>query len=389
MLDTAASNAHIELYAALFELTDEELTDRLAQLGKRLHLVLANGAIKKKGDDENEKQRRKLERAGCDVHDRMCAPGFLGHNKFVVACFDDSPTMVWTGSANWMPTGLCTQLNNAVLIRNSGLATDYRNAWQRLVDAGDKKGKDLVDGNSADPSEWNLDKDPKDGSVFARFTAVRDGVDIDELKQLIADAKHNIYFAMFMPGADIYDAVIKKTNSTYVRGVTNSFPQRPKGASPDADAAEVAVQLTDGKPENIQKLRVVRPEGVANAFGKWAEEVTRKQFAAIGHSIIHSKCLVLDYGHPSVAVVTGSHNFSKTASSKNDENYLVVKGHQGLADAFLVNIFAAYDHYSWRTYVADCARRKVKPWQNLSDDPKWYQRYVRTSRRKAFLSEWF
>jgi exonuclease SbcD len=43
-----------------------------------------------------------------------------------------------------------------------------------------------------------------------------------------------------------------------------------------------------------------------------------------------------------VAAVTGSHNFFKSASTKNDENFIVITGDPTLAEAYTVNVIAAH-----------------------------------------------
>src|SRR4029077_218497 len=92
---------------------------------KRAHIVLGNGSVKRKGEDENTDSRSELDM--CDVKDRMTAPRALAHNKFLVLCdADKSPQTVWTGSTNWTKTGLCTQANNALLVRNPPIAQFYR-----------------------------------------------------------------------------------------------------------------------------------------------------------------------------------------------------------------------------------------------------------------------
>jgi phosphatidylserine/phosphatidylglycerophosphate/cardiolipin synthase-like enzyme len=64
-----------------------------------------------------------------------------------------------------------------------------------------------------------------------------------------------------------------------------------------------------------------------------------KQFLAhIGHAIIHSKIIVIDPFFPNCTVITGSHNFSLSASGKNDENFVIIKNATELADAYAVNI---------------------------------------------------
>jgi hypothetical protein len=85
MNDANADKGHV--YAALFELDDPELVPLLQKFRKRAHIVLGNGSVKHKGDDENAAARSDL--AACDLKDRMTAPRALAHNKFLVICDAD------------------------------------------------------------------------------------------------------------------------------------------------------------------------------------------------------------------------------------------------------------------------------------------------------------
>ncbi len=119
MLDEVARDPTLSFYAALYELSDDELIDRLKRLRGRAHIVLANGSDKK--GDENSDARKALTRAGVDVHDRLLRSKGLGHNKFAVVTrgAQRQPLKAWTGSTNWAATGLCTQLNNGLLLEDA------------------------------------------------------------------------------------------------------------------------------------------------------------------------------------------------------------------------------------------------------------------------------
>ena len=144
--DVAAGTEHV--YAALFELGDEELVAALVALGPRAHVVLANGSIEsKKGvpakesrkHDENKPARDRLLAAGADVdtNHRFVSPGALAHNKFLVVTTPAGVAKrVWTGSTNWSTTGLCTQLNNGLLADAPDVADLYLNQWKVLRGAG-------------------------------------------------------------------------------------------------------------------------------------------------------------------------------------------------------------------------------------------------------------
>ncbi|MBT0571575.1 hypothetical protein KIK84_14705 [Curvibacter sp. CHRR-16] len=380
LLDQAIKDASLTLHAALFELNDPELLGKLVQVGKRLNIVLANGAIKTKGDDENADARATLQRAGANVIDRMSAPTFLGHNKFLVISRKDVPQSVWTGSANWQPTGLCTQANNGILIHNASLAQTYREAWERLRAAGDAKTAELRAGNAVSPPKVHALKN--NAYAYAQFTSVptrkTQSVDIAGLLDLISGAKESLLFAMFMPGADIFNAALARGDEIFVRGVANTFPKAA------LDTVDVGLVNNGQKAPNFN-LKVVEPQGIAEGFSAWVDEVTRSEFNAIGHAIIHSKVLVIDAFGPNPTIVTGSHNFSKTASQSNDENFVVISGNAALAQAYAVNVLGLYDHYRWRKHNLDNAKQGRKTWSHLSSDPHWLKQYKSDEDRKALL----
>jgi PLD-like domain len=226
-----------EVYAALFELSDAELLDRLVALGSRAHLVLANGSIQKRqgettdaarARDENADARARLLAAGVDVaeHDRFVSPGALGHNKFlVVADAQGDAQRAWTGSTNWTPTGLCTQLNNGLRIDDPQLAGIYLEQWRRLRAAASAFPPELVDANSQA-------KQRGDATVW--FTRTHGKVDLAALGDVVKAAQQAILFLMFMPGATGVLADIEARDGEpglFVRGVVSSLPNGPHDAS--------------------------------------------------------------------------------------------------------------------------------------------------------------
>jgi phosphatidylserine/phosphatidylglycerophosphate/cardiolipin synthase-like enzyme len=94
------------------------------------------------------------------------------------------------------------------------------------------------------------------------------------------------------------------------------------------------------------------------------------QGGVIGHAIIHSKVIVIDpFTDP--VVITGSHRFPLSASTKNDENLLIIKGNRALAERYAVAIVGAYQHYRWRAYLRECDAKGVAPWSGLKKSDQW------------------
>jgi hypothetical protein len=360
--ETIAGDGH--LYGALFELSDPELLERLTKLQDRAHLVLANGSIQPhkqettteaRKRDENDDARAKLIAAGVDVGqtDRLVAPKPLAHNKFLVLTDQhDTPQRAWTGSTNWTPTGLCTQLNNGLLVNQPAVAAAYLAQWQALRAAGSDHPSSLSHNNGTPTSV-------EDGSVTmtVHFTRAPNKVDLDALRAIVNSTQQGLLFLMFMPGGagvlkDVLELAAAKPD-LLVRGVVSELP---KGRQDEKTGTSTTLKVTllgagpAADPAGVtSEFDVVQPEGNPHPTAWWAEETTHKQFLGdVGHAIIHSKVLVVDPFADNPTVVTGSHNFSTAASDANDENFIVIKGDKTLAEAYAVNVETAWRHYAGR-----------------------------------------
>jgi phosphatidylserine/phosphatidylglycerophosphate/cardiolipin synthase-like enzyme len=372
-----------DVYAALYELEDDELVGALKKLKRRGHIVLANGSITaKKGEgvenarkrDQNKQARADLRKAGVEVLDRFISPGALGHNKFLVVANGKKPLAAWTGSTNWTKTGLCTQINNGLLVEHAAFADEYMQQWKRLKDAKSTFPAKLVDDNSK-PKKLKVGK----SRAEIWFTRAAQKVDLAALESVVIGAKEGVLFLMFQPGSagtlGVINKMLKKPAGRYIKGVVSTLP-------PDAvdteDEATVSVHDTGTKSE--VSFDVVQPTGIHHAFSSWAATVTRNEFlfgeGKIGFAIVHSKLIVVDpFTKP--VVITGSHNFSTTASTKNDENFVIIRDNEELACEYGAHILSVYHHYSWMAYVNQQQKQKKNPKANLEESDAWQARALR------------
>lgn len=382
LLDEVIDDPALELYAALYELSDDELIHRLTLLRGRAHVVLANGS--NKSGDGNQEARETLENAEVDVHDRLLGSKGLGHNKFVVTVRrqDRVPLSVWTGSTNWAATGLCTQLNNAIRLDNEKVTKLFLDQWDRLAAAESSFPSALVQANAESPRSA--------GDVEVWFTRVRNksdhnvgiGKDLQALIDLVKGAQKVILYVMFQPGTEPLGSILRRASNCYVRGVVSTV-----------SASNEETFLLSGVTAKEYNTALVQPEGIGKDFAWWAKEVTRQEFLTtdqnpgIGHAITHAKMIVIDPLSEDCAVITGSHNFSGAASEQNDENFVVIRRDRALAEAYAVACLGTYRHYRWRAYVQDLAKQGKVPWSHLSDSPGWQEKYLTPSRR-THLDVW-
>ncbi|MEI9884902.1 MAG: phospholipase D-like domain-containing protein [Rhizomicrobium sp.] len=374
--ETRGAGGHI--YAALFELEDPEIVAELKQFRKRGHIVLGNGSVKKKGEDENSDAREELASL-CDIHDRFTAPRALAHNKFIVFCDSDKkPLRVWTGSTNLTESGLCTQANNGLLIDDPAAAQAYLDHWTVLKDAGDASPAEMKEANQT-PHDIHED-------LTVWFTPMSESNDLEQAGELIRGAKQGILFLMFNPGprGTLLNDIIELASphgphykpDLYIQGVLNQNPGTDKNP----------VVLFNRGERIDANADVVLPAAIDERLKFWIPELEKLPRA---HAMVHSKVVIVDpYGSDPV-VMTGSHNMGPKASTVNDENFVIVKGDRALASKYASKIMEIYNQYRWNGSKHD--------WPGLANKADWQigapgadaktQAYDR--RRERELDFWF
>jgi len=374
-------------YAALYELTDEELIGDLEKTrGTDLVLSNANSSKKQGGktvsvyDGTNAATRQRL-RANddLDVTDRMLKGNSIGHNKFVV--YEDAQRhlqSVLTGSTNWTPTGLCGQTNNAVLVSDENIAAHYFTYWKRLRnEQGPLQGEALRKWARENPFEISLGFGA--GKLKAWFSpntkrktkSVKETpVDMDEVFKIVEGAKSTVLFLLFNPGTpsivdkikEVAKARTKAGLFLYVRGAISDVKT----------AAAGSVRVFSRSATAPADTVVTGVSGVPDDFGYLEKELLK-----LGHAAIHDKVLVIDPFSPHSVVVTGSHNLGYKASFSNDENMVIIRGNQRIAEAYAAHVLDVVNHYKWRYKLQDLHKKGKldTAWKDLDDDDTWQDDY--------------
>jgi phosphatidylserine/phosphatidylglycerophosphate/cardiolipin synthase-like enzyme len=331
----------VEIYASLYELNDPELIAALKAIGGKCNLILGSGAYKsankKKSTpaepDENVNIRKDLQlHSSVNVHDRLVKSPHFAHNKFVVFCDKQGkPSTLWTGSTNWTMTGLCTQVNNGILIESADLAGAYRKRWEELKDAGAGYPSSLAQEGSM-PARLKLGG----VQVTAWNAPMLKLVDLADATRRINAAKDGVLFLMFNPGPrnTLLNAILALDPAKiFIHGVVNQDPGGKK---------QPLIKITQkGKQLPAKPLSAILPAALKNP-GNWFD----KDFT-YNRIMIHSKIVVLDPFTKNPVVMTGSHNLGPKASGKNDDNLVIIEGASGLAGEYALNILGVFSHYKW------------------------------------------
>jgi len=362
----SAADEQREIFAALYELEDDQLECALEQFGQRAHVVLANGSVDHVGDDQNKPARDRL-LGKIDLHDRMTSPRALGHNKFLVICDQNGqPRWVWTGSQNWTKTGLCTQANNSVLIDDPALAAQYRAQWTRLRDNHDQTPASLKQSNKT-PHDLTVGATP----VRLWFTPMVGQADLAEARQIIGGAQQAILFLMFNPGPA--DTLLNKIVETARAGVAGGRLYIRGAINQDPSTNAHPVELFQAENSQNADFEVVLPAAIDKPTEFFRQEMQKLPGT---HAMVHSKVVVVDpFGaHP--AVLTGSHNLGPKAIGTNDENLLIIRDAPEVAAAYVTNIMAIYNQYRWRFRRGSTVPEEQR-WKGLVDDDAWQNGYLK------------
>ncbi len=376
-----AKTSGVEIWAALYELNDPELIPALTALGKKCHLLLGSGAYKpaSKGKpavpDENAGIRVQLKAAKkIDLRDRLVGSPHFAHNKFVVfGGTDGAPKSVWTGSTNWTVTGLCTQVNNGILVDDAGLAAAYKARWDSLAAAGGGYPPSLAQQGSI-PAHVRLGS----AGVTAWNAPCNGLVDLADARKLIQGARQGVLFLFFNPGPSgslLNDVLALKADKLFIHGVVN---EDPGGKTP------ILTLFDRGTPVHPDP-EVVLPAEAKTQMTAWFRDEFRFNMV-----MIHSKVVLVDPFGPHPVVMTGSHNLGPKASGKNDDNLILVENAPGLAAEYAVNVLGIYGHYKSR-HNAALARKSSgglraastsTMWKGLRDDESWQDEFLSGDKKK-------
>ncbi|MBV8604842.1 MAG: hypothetical protein JO224_09190 [Pelomonas sp.] len=379
----AANAAGQEIYAALYELNDPEVIAAIEAFGKRCHLILGSGAYKpaKNGapavPDENAAVRSQL-RPVVDLVDRIVASPHFAHNKFIVFCDGaGKPRGIQTGSTNLTVTGLCTQVNNALLVDDPVIAQTYLDRWQDLKKAGNAYPAWLAQHGST-PGRSGIDGGV---SMTAWQAPVQNFVDLADARKLIQGARQGVLFLFFNPGTQgtlLNDILALDHVKLFIHGVVNADP---------GGKSKPILSMYDRGTEVDADPEVTLPDRLDEALSKWFDDEERGKMVTI-----HSKVVVVDpFGsHP--VVMTGSHNLGPKASSKNDDNLLIVENAPGLAYEYAVNIMSVFEHFKYR-HTLHQSQSGAQPWPGLKADDSWQDHFFAGPNfdpsRKRELDFWF
>jgi phosphatidylserine/phosphatidylglycerophosphate/cardiolipin synthase-like enzyme len=359
---------------ALKEAVDRGVDVRLIVDAKNNKPKDKNGKVQEafpRGENLAMIEKVGLPKAG--VFLREARTNAIQHNKFMVLLKgqQQKPAEVWTGSTNMSDGGIHGQTNVGHWVRDPETAEKFQAYWELLkADPGGKEGEDRATANAANkelrtaveqilatPESWSKVK-----KGITPIFSPRSGSEVLDM-----------YARMVDEAADT-------SCITLAFGINKTFKELLKDNKADGHIGFFLLEKED-KPNPRAKDPFVRLNAKNNiyaAFGsyideplyQWAKETNTRILQLNSHvSYIHSKFLLKDPLGSDPIVVTGSANFSDASTNDNDENMLVIRGNQRVADIYFTEFNRLFYHYYFRS-VQERTRKMLSAADKKKQDQK-------------------
>ena len=341
-----ATDDTFALDLALFEFEYDGFVKKLQEIAERGAeiKVIYHGQPGADQTKENELHLRPLKRN----QKKARLTTALFHQKFIVLKKKNTagefiPQAVLTGTANFTPNGLWRQANVIHIIHDRSLAEKYEEIFHQLLTSqGRGDTKKYI--NAHLPIPGNQD-------IAYSFSPRSGYIDIDLVEKTIKDADSEVFICSTFKLHDrITDAL----------------------ANPDPGVIRYGLQNSRTRITGFHRNKsFTTPAFLTKGLEGFLKESSKGQRGTI---YIHLKTLIIDFTTDDPTVIVGSHNFSKSASDKNDENFVVIRNDTDVADTYFCEMMRLYDHYRFRYNARKRGFGRATVF-NLRTDNSWTDDY--------------
>jgi phosphatidylserine/phosphatidylglycerophosphate/cardiolipin synthase-like enzyme len=305
---------------------------------------------------------------------RKSGKSYISHNKFIVKMRGEKAVSVWTGGTNFSSGGIFGHSNVGHLVEEPRVAERYLNYWNMLADDPDTpEARDRAEELSPVPRL----PPPRGTSVIF---SPRNGLEALQYYAQLAESADEALFMTFAFGINkLFKNVYRNARAPFRMALLEKAT-RPMKEGPAKKKEEREIQQLRNMPENTFAIGdFIR----STAIDGWLKE----RLSGLNSNVryVHNKFMLVDPLSDDPIVVAGSANFSDASTSDNDENMIITRGNQRVADIYFGEFMRLYSHHAFRESLK---------WRDPKDPPKplelgdWWRDYFgkteRSVRRRYF-----
>jgi phosphatidylserine/phosphatidylglycerophosphate/cardiolipin synthase-like enzyme len=275
------------------------------------------------------------------------------HNKFLLLIDKkDKAIKVWTGSTNISEKGIFGHCNTGHIINDQKIASKYYEYWNLVYE--NLGNKDFQTKVEQLKEQKDRNKDEFEKGIYVFFSPRKAYNMLQTYADLIDDANEMVC-CIYPFNIDKRFQEVFKEDKTYLRYIL--LDKRKK---------------YNTFVSNDKDLDVVQGSIIKGEIDQWAGEVSSGSLIKSGVNFLHNKVLLIDPMGNVPIVISGSANYSENSIKKNDENTLIIKGNDWVADIYFTEFVRLFDHFAFREWLNDHSK-EFNPY--LIEDGTWVNNY--------------
>ena len=378
VLDQAIADETAKVKAAVFDLNEPGIVQRLEQLGDRLQIIIDDSKGHKAATKAESKAAKLLAASAGKGNVKRQHMGSLQHNKIFVVDGDKVQAAV-CGSTNQSWRGYFVQNNSAIILRGQSAVKIFNRAFANYWDNDNSAG----DFGKTISSTWqNIGLEGVDAKIsfspHIKKNAVLNSIAEDVSKNTLSNLFFSLAFLYQTPGAMLNAfKKIQKDKHVFSYGISDHAVKKlpsSKTGSASRSTKGMDIQKPDGS------VTLIYPKELAGNV----PEPFKSEPTGGGGTRMHHKFVVVDFDKPTARVYMGSFNFSGAADTSNGENLLLIKDRR-IAVSYVIEALRIFDHYHFR--VAQAEAKKARKKLQLALPPReagqtaWWSEYYSDPRK--------
>ncbi len=351
-----------------YEFTDDNVLTALKEASTRgADVQILYHAM---NDAQKKANEKKIKQFGLGkICQKRKAKGLsLSHDKVIVLTKGPTPQAVLTGSTNFSEGGIYGHSNVVHICEDSGIAAEYLWLWNHLKDNLDKK----VDAPTL-AARTPLPAPPEKKGTIPIFSPRPNLTALDWYAERAKKAKDAIFmtfaFGMHSVFQDAY-----RVGTAPLRYALMEKMSGPTKTAAQLKANEAKIIALRKMDENKFAIGAFLPHG---AFDRWLDEKLSGLNVHVRY--LHTKYMLVDPLGDNPLVVSGSANFSAASTTDNDENMLIIRGDDRVADIYLGEFMRLYRHFAFRDWLSHQKNPSEAEVSHLDEKDQWWKGYFGTS----------
>ena len=302
----------------------------------------------------------------------------ISHHKFIILLKNGKAQAVLTGSTNFSLGGVFGQSNVVHVVEEPKIAEAYLQCWNLIQDNPDHQELRQA---FTDLNQLPTKLPPKGTTCIFSPQAS------DEALTWYAKLATETQGALFMTFAFGMNDQFKKAYRTGKAPLRYALMDKllsPGVRKENKGAAEKEMTTLRFQAENRFAVGNLL---TTNTLDRWV----REHLTGLNTHVrfIHTKFMLINPLSKDPIVITGSANFSTASTVSNDENMLVIRGNQRVADVYLGEYMRLWSHYAFREWMAKPTAERAAGFKHLDISNQWWRGYfgnTARSRQRAYFS---